>query len=128
MPSTGVFSAYRPANRCRRLLVTRHRPARHEAHEAGRCRSKRNAGDVVPVVNDAVMGIIRPQNDDGAGRWAIVLNDAGVDGYLIGTRTSILDATRVLTDRAAPHSVYRRPGTSSPWQLVSTYPTVYEAP
>lgn len=70
------------------------------------------------------MGIIRPKiNDDGAGRWAITLTVADTTGYLIGTRTAVLDANRVLLAAGQEHAVYRRPGIASPWQLVGMYPT-----
>ncbi len=69
------------------------------------------------------MGIIRPQhNDDGAGRWAITLTAGDTTGYLIGTRTAVLDANRVLIAAGQEHAVYRRPGRDHPWQLVGAYP------
>ena len=64
------------------------------------------------------MGIIRPTaRDDGAGRWALTLDEAG-EHHLIGTRTAILDASARLNETGVSYAVYRRPGLTAPWQLV----------
>ena len=64
------------------------------------------------------MGIIRPQqHNDGAGRWALTLDEAG-EHHLIGTRTAILDASARLNEANVSYAVYRRPGLTAPWQLV----------